>query len=133
MITYNSTSHVLSAQSYYVSYQWFKNLVMIPGATASTTIATGVGAYKVQVTDTNGCQSFSSALPLTTFTGGGTAVVNVNTENIRVYPNPAQDIVHIESGIQVRAVISSADGIYLLRLYHGDDQVKVEKVIKASR
>lgn len=153
IVSYNSATHVLSVQSYYVSYQWYKDLAAIPGANSATTIATGSAGYKVQVTDTNGCQSFSAAYPLTMT--GGTGVANVNAADIKVYPNPAQSSVFVEAGMQVRAVVSGidgrdvaeqsgngtieidlknlADGIYMIRIFHGDEQVKIEKVVKSTR
>lgn len=44
-----------------VSYQWFLDGVLIPGATSSTHQATVAGTYSVQVTDANGCMSDLSA------------------------------------------------------------------------
>jgi hypothetical protein len=115
LISYNATTHILSAQSYYVSYQWYKDLMIIPGATASTTIATGNGAYKVAVADTNGCQSFSSSFPLTTWDGSGLSVNNLATNEVLIYPNPARDMIHIEAGKSVYATIRSIDGRTVLQ------------------
>ncbi len=43
------------------SYIWYKDNVVIDGQTASTLAATASGAYKVNITDGNGCQNTSSA------------------------------------------------------------------------
>ena len=137
--------------TFYITYQWYRDLVAIPGATTYHTTALGSGSYKVAVTDTNGCQSYSDVY---VYTGGATTFVqNVNKNEIRIYPNPAQTMVHIESAAQVRAVISSidgraiiniaaakdidisklADGVYMIMLYDDNGtMVKAEKLVKVA-
>jgi uncharacterized protein YjdB len=153
VVAFNSTNNVLSTQTYFVSYQWYKDLVMIPGANGPATIAPSNGNYKVQVTDTNGCQSFSAAFPLTTWAPSG--IANVNTNEIKVYPNPAQDNVHVSAVGTVRVVISSMDGralvnregtdeldidlhalangVYTIGVYRGDTQLAIDKLVKSSK
>ena len=137
--------------SYYVTYQWYKDASMIAGATSSSTPSTGSGNYKVQVTDTNGCQSFSDAY---IYTGGSgiSYVSGVSEVDVRIYPNPAQTMVHIEAPIQVRALISGIDGrsvmniseakdidvstlpdgIYMITIYDTDGQkIKTDKLVKS--
>ena len=141
---------------YYVTYQWYKDLIPIGGATLDSTISLGAGNYKVQVTDTFGCQSYSDVYVFNGETGGSggtTGVQNTYKGDIKIYPNPAQTMVHIDAAIQVRAVITSvdgrtvlnidaardinisslADGIYMIMLYDTNGQmVKAEKLVKAS-
>jgi uncharacterized protein YjdB len=136
----------------YVSYQWYKNLSPIAGATAYSTPITGNGNYKVAVTDTNGCQSVSAVYVLTDWKGGGTTgVTELSNTIISIYPNPATETVFIEAGINVRAIVSSidgkvlidkenakeisirnlADGLYLITLFDNNgQQVKVQKLVK---
>lgn len=148
VITQSST--LLRTQTFYTSYQWYKNLVSIPGATTHTIAHTGAGSYKVRVTDTNGCQSMSGSLVLN---GGTTTVSNATTHNISIYPNPAQGIVYIQSDVTVNAVITSmdgrvvirkanattvdiaalADGLYLITLYDNTNTaIRIEKLVKHS-
>ena len=137
--------------TFYITYQWYMDLTAIPGATSSFTTAIGSGNYKVAVTDTNGCQSYSDGY---VYTGGATPFVpNVSKSDIKIYPNPAQTMVHIESAMQVRAVINGidgrsildiaaakdidisnlADGIYMIMLYDDNGSlVKVEKLVKTA-
>ncbi len=145
-------SGMFSTSPAYVTYQWYKNLTAIPGATAYRTPSTGYGNYKVQVTDVNGCQSFSDEY---VFTSGGTstAVQNVNGTAVKIYPNPAQTMVHVEAAMQVRAVISSidgraimdiadakdidlsslADGVYMIMVYDANgDKIMTDKLVKAA-
>ena len=150
VITY--ASGMFRTGNWFVTYQWFKDVAAIPGATASSTPAIGYGNYKVQVTDTNGCQSFSDVY---VFGSGGTTnyVPGLSKDDIRIYPNPAQTMVHIEASMQVRAVITSvdgrivldisdakdidvsrlADGVYMIMVYNGDgDKIKVDKLVKTT-
>ena len=143
----------IATQKYYVSYQWFKDLVAISGATKYNLVPSTNGKYKVSVTDTNGCQSISDYYILTGWTPHVNGVRTLASGEIRVYPNPAQSMIHIESATQVRAVITSIDGrvlieqskakdidiktlangIYTIMLYDTDGQmVKAEKLVKAS-
>ncbi len=155
-VTFDGTN--FHTQNFFVTYQWYKDLKAIAGATTDAVPASTNGQYKVGVTDTNGCQSISDIYVLTGFVSpggtGSTGVTNVNSNGqISIYPNPAQNVVHIESGEQVRAVISAmdgkvlieqknatdidisrlADGIYNIVLYNNaGDRVKVDKLVKAS-
>ncbi len=142
----------LVTQSYYTSYIWYYNSVVIPGANTYQILAIGNGSYKVKVTDTNGCQSVSAGLPVTGWQPS--AINNVNgAPEIHIYPNPSQDVLHIASSIEVRAVIIGMDGrvlidennakdmhigrlangVYTIKLLNNDgDVVKVQKLVKES-
>ncbi len=149
LVTFDGTT--FHTGTFYVTYQWYKNLIPITGATTATTLCTGNGNYKVAVTDTNGCQSMSAVYVLTGWVSNG--VSNVNSTEVRIYPNPASLMVHIESAQQVRAVIASVDGkaqideqnaknidisklangVYMIMIYDQDgDVLKTEKLVKAS-
>lgn len=138
----------------YVSYQWYKNLTPIAGATAYSTPITGNGNYKVAVTDTNGCQSVSAVYVLTDWKGGGaTGVAEVSNTEISIFPNPANNSVHVTGMPHMRAVItgvdgralidqkdatdidisSLADGMYIITVYDSENQLlKTQKLIKVS-
>jgi len=82
------------------SFQWRRNGVDIPGATAQHYTATIPGAYKVAVTKTNGCSKVSTSKKVT---------VNCRTLNtvapspvILISPNPVQDILTITVADAVR-------------------------------
>jgi trimeric autotransporter adhesin len=149
-ITFNGL--VFRTGNYYVSYQWYNNLIPISGATTSSTPATSNGSYKVAVTDTNGCQSVSAVYVLTGWTAPHpSGVVNVNSTDIKIFPNPANEKVFIEASIILRAVVSGvdgktlidkenarelnlkglADGLYMITLYNEDgQQMMVQKLVK---
>ncbi len=143
---------LLRAQTFYTSYQWYKNLVAIPGADTHTIAHTGSGSYKVRVTDSNGCQSMSGSYLLNNVTT--TAVVSTVINNINIYPNPAQSTVYIQGDVIVNAVITSmdgrvvirkanatnldiaalADGVYMLTLYdEANTTIRIEKLVKHSK
>jgi hypothetical protein len=148
---------VFHTGTFYRTYQWYKNGIAIVGGTTANTPATGDGSYKVGVTDSNGCQSISDIYVLVGWSalhnvGVGTVANNLGT--ISIYPNPAQNLVNIESPEEVRAIVSAidgkvvmtkdnaktlditslADGMYIIKLYDANGQmVKTEKLVKASK
>lgn len=153
VVTFDGAS--FHTASYYISYQWYKDLIAIPGATTATTHATGNGAYKVDVVDSNGCHSFSAAYILTGHAGGSTGVANAAEaeQPVRIYPNPAKDLLFIESDSDVRIIITGMDGtklidrahatmvntsmlaagVYLVKVYNSEGQViLVEKLVKTA-
>jgi hypothetical protein len=144
VITPTGTS--LTTAGVYAFYQWFVNTVSIPGATSSVYTPSAGGSYRVRVTDANGCSAYSGAYPIYT-----TGVGDLNTSGIRLYPNPANDLLRIESPFPVQAVISGMDGrvlgshnnvteinlskyptgLYLVTIYNeAGERIAVEKVTK---
>jgi hypothetical protein len=142
----------LGVDTTYMTYQWFLNGQLIPGATAQTYTPVQGGAYTVAVkADTvNNCPGFSQAYIYT--------AVGVNTnaaaQQIRLYPNPASDMVKIDAPIAVNVIVTTmegkvvytgmdvkqlstanwADGIYqvIIRDSSGG-YLKTEKLTKVSR
>jgi len=94
----------------FTSYKWFRNGVLIAGGTGSTLNENGGGVYMVVVTDANGCSDTSIGYTVT-----GTGVNSVNgQENIRVYPNPATSMIHIDAPVEVNVSVLSIDGKVLI-------------------
>ncbi len=138
---------VLSTAAAYANYQWFLNTIAIAGATTSAITPTTVGNYRVRVTDGNGCTAYSAGFAVNTVSVGS---VNA-AATIRLYPNPVNDVLRIESPVPVSAVISSIEGkvisrhqnageidihnlptgLYLVAIYdEAGDRIKVEKITK---
>jgi len=107
----------LSTQNHFVTYQWYRDMSPIAGAVGSSIIPTDTGSYEVRVTDSNGCQSVSPAYPLTTSLG----VRNVKEQTIKVYPNPATSMVHIQSTQPLRAILLTVDGRNVLQQDNAQD------------
>jgi photosystem II stability/assembly factor-like uncharacterized protein len=75
------------------AYQWYLDGVAIPGATTDTYTPTVNGNYEVAVTLAPGCSSISSV-----FTVNVNKMISLTGQNsFHVYPNPAKDMIRIES------------------------------------
>jgi len=100
-----------------VTYQWFKNGVLIPGATGSFYDVTSLdGIYTVEVTNERDC-SKSSDIDLNTTGIGHTASV---TGYIKVYPNPVQDVLHLETPAGMTVTLMDLQG----RVLYSGKEVK---------
>ena len=100
----------LQTSSTYALYQWFVNTVAVSGATSYSLTPPSNGSYRVRVTDANGCAAYSAAYPYYTV-----GVAQLNNPGVSIYPNPAGNIVHIESPVQVKAMITGMEGRILLQ------------------
>jgi len=113
-IGYSGTTLYTTA---YPGYQWFLNGLAIPGANSMTYVPHTNGAYRVRVTDGLGCAGYSGYMNIT-----GVGVARVYTAaDVKIYPNPATDMVHIEAPVAVRTVILSMEGKQLLECTNGTD------------
>jgi len=124
IITHDWTTHTLSAQNFYISYQWYDSSAgvaaeAIPGATNNALVIPRVDKYyRVSVTDANGCAKMTDWL-FRNYTG----VNELTAEAINVYPNPAAKTVFIESPVRIKAVINSIEGQILMMK---DDAKKID-------
>lgn len=142
---------LLKTHTFYTSYQWYKNLAPIAGATSHTISHSGAGSYKVVVTDTNGCQSVS----LNKVINGVGVTTNIAGPDmageILIYPNPTTGMVYVANadGLKVSVIAtdgrllqqtggeasvdlaSFAAGVYFIRVTDEVGKVlKTEKVVK---
>ncbi|MDR3679860.1 MAG: T9SS type A sorting domain-containing protein, partial [Flavipsychrobacter sp.] len=147
VITGNGGS--LSTQGGQYSYQWYLNGVPVTAAGTSNTYTAPVGGdYTVYVTNSNGCSNMSALYHYSL------GVSNVaNNQNVRVFPNPARDIVYIDAPFEVNVSVNSLDGkelfskanaksiniaelangIYMVRISDAaGNLVSVEKLVKAD-
>jgi len=70
-----------------VSYEWFLNSVLIPGATDYFYIATGSGNYNVVATDNNGCEVEAVINDVI----AGISQMAISSEQISIFPVPSKD------------------------------------------
>lgn len=97
----------LSTQTF-SAYQWLKNNIIIGGATAQNYTATTPGSYRVKVTNANGCTDTSA---ITTV-----SVTEVGSKgNLRIYPNPAQSVLYVESDIAIDVQVRNIMGQIMKR------------------
>jgi hypothetical protein len=95
------SSNILSAQKDYNSYQWYRNNVLMPGATGKTLTVTQSGVYGLVVRNTSGCINGSDPYAIGT-TGVGSGLVK-DKDMFNVYPNPSSGIFYIElKGMDVK-------------------------------
>ncbi len=142
--TFNGVT--VNTSSAYSHYQWFVNTIGISGATSSTYLPTVNGGYKVQVTDINGCTNYSNTVQVSVV-----GVSKVNKTDVKVYPNPANSVLYIESADEIHAVITGiegrimidehkaknidishlANGLYLITLYNNEgERISFQKLVK---
>lgn len=89
VITQNGATLIVSNVESEASYQWYLNGSPIAGATGSEHNATESGAY--YVTSINGCLSTS-----TIFNAIVSGVTNGDSQQMKVYPNPAEGLFTIQ-------------------------------------
>lgn len=143
----SENNDILSSSITGTTYQWYLNGNLIPGATSQTYAPTGNGNYTVQVGNGK-CTNVSDPYSFT---------LGVNSYDldkaVRIYPNPANEVIHIEVPVsankeitlQVYSVIGKlvytetysnngqihhvnlgsipAEGIYFLKLQSGSEQI----------
>jgi hypothetical protein len=96
-----------------VSYQWYKNNILIPGATSASYTNANNGSFKVQYTDVNGCMYMSSIYELVL------GVPNVENCPIVVSPNPAHHLVKLQSNTtaykNLQVIVYNAQGALITK------------------
>jgi hypothetical protein len=141
----------LSTTPSYITYQWNYGGTALTGATSSTYEVLLDGNYTVTVVDANGCSGTSSIIPIL-YVG----VKNINAlYPVKVYPNPSQSVVNIESFVKVNVRLTTIDGRlvqyvrdakqldisglpegnYLLTIYEAatDLKIKTERLVKSAQ
>lgn len=146
------TAIMLGVSASFFTYQWIRNGVDIPGATASTYPLSLKGRYKVRVTDANGCVGESLQIDVD---DNALSVDNLSTktEEIKIYPNPTSSKVFIESPVNLEVEVKDAagksvlkakdvkqidlskyaDGIYLFIITNNGELIKQQRVTKTSQ
>lgn len=81
------------------TFQWKKNDIDIPGATQIAYVASVAGDYKVKVTDANGCKETSKVTTITSNCKQAdlNAYNGIRNASIEIYPNPANDLLHVSA------------------------------------
>lgn len=98
----------LSAAQTYSSYKWLLNGALIPGATASTYTVTQNGQYQLVGANTAGCIDTSDVHVVTNYTGIDD--VYGLAAQIKVYPNPASDLVFVNAPVKVSLTLTDVTG-----------------------
>ena len=98
-------------------FQWYRNGLLISGATGSEFLALKSGFYKYSALDSNGCVDTSNVV---WHTPVGLAQLK---DRIELYPNPAQDYV----------VIRGVEGIKMVILYNSLGQIALNQEVLGDR
>jgi hypothetical protein len=102
---------ILSVPHDYVSYQWLFNNVPIPGGDNHTLNIRNEGAYKVTVTNEEGCEATSDVLMR----------AGCNPEDMIIYPNPVTSKVFVLWCEPVVLRLICADGRSMLPLSNANE------------
>lgn len=79
----------------YITYQWYRDGVEIPGATSQSLSYTMGGNYQVMVTNTSGCDNYSEGLVVGK-ANGGIGIKEDLFGNLELYPNPSSGLITID-------------------------------------
>ena len=118
VITWNGSN--LSTNSSATSFQWSLNNVSLFGATVATYKPIAIGAYKIQITNSEGCNTVSDSfnLVVTAFNNPATtSVSNLAT----IFPNPASPVLLVKfketpaSTLEIRLVNNDGRTIQLVK------------------
>lgn len=108
-ITITQNGKILSVPTGY-SYLWYKDgIPVVPSAIFNQYNAKEDGVYKVLITDANGCSTFSDEVELK-----GLGIIDLNTTTVKLYPNPTNDKVYIETPLRISYELYSIDGKMIL-------------------
>ena len=75
-------------------YQWYRNSVLMPGATGPLLALTQTGVYQVQVTNAEGCSAMSDPFNVTLL-GIGDEMPIAERAALEAWPEPATDVLRI--------------------------------------
>jgi hypothetical protein len=100
----------LLSTSGYTSYQWYLNGSPIPGATSPDYTITQNGYYTVTAGDANGCSATSAIAWIQDLSVNNT----IRPESVKIYPNPASSVVHIEAPVKVNVQLRNMHGQLVL-------------------
>ncbi len=116
---------VLSTTESYNTYQWLLNGNIIQGATDSTYTVTENGDYSVIVSNEYGCVDTTDVYPVT---NSGVSDLNSIAQEIRIYPNPAQDVVYIHSPVAVNVKVTGLEGKVLFLVENRSGSIPVNNL-----
>ncbi len=118
VITWNGSN--LSTNSSATSFQWSLNNVSLFGATAATYKPIAIGSYKIQITNSEGCNTVSDSFNLVV-----TALNNPATTSVSnlatIFPNPASPVVLVKfreapsTTLEIRLVTNDGRTVQLVK------------------
>lgn len=128
--TITNGKHILTADASFVSYQWYISTAVtptptpLPGETNFVLIPKQNGNYSVTVSN-GGCDGFSDTAQVTDFLSINSTG---NIASIRIYPNPAENSIHINAPAGSRIVITSVDGKALIEQVISKNDINISNL-----
>jgi N-acetylneuraminic acid mutarotase len=102
---------IISVQSGFQSYLWYKDSLFIFGATGTSYNPLDNGVYRVAVRDANGCRGFSDSVVIS-----GLAVAGHSApQNFATYPNPVRDVVRFSNTDHFDVALFRTDGTLCMK------------------
>ncbi|MEP7171114.1 MAG: T9SS type A sorting domain-containing protein, partial [Bacteroidota bacterium] len=110
-------------------YQWYKKNILVPGATSSSYVATQSGSHKCIVTNASGCAKTSNKILITAQNCLRSIGDNAHRTGFIIYPNPATDVIKIESEfLPEKILVTNTLGQKLIEI-KSTNSVDVSKLI----
>jgi Secretion system C-terminal sorting domain len=100
VITLVSQGNNILASSGYDSYTWFLDGKEIKQGSSRILTADTIGIYSVEVTGSNGCMAHSNDVELKSL-----GINDVDISQLKVFPNPVEGIVQIESNSKIDMIV----------------------------
>lgn len=104
--TVSLNGNTLTCNLTLVTYQWYKDAVLIPGATQQTYNITQSGNYSVEVINTAGCKNISEPI----FASPVSVIEIEGINNMVLYPNPSKG----EFKLDIKSSVSKNVNIEIL-------------------
>ncbi|MBW7869012.1 MAG: S8 family serine peptidase [Brumimicrobium sp.] len=106
------------------NYQWYLNDTPIPGAIQQSYKPTTPGFYSVAIQEEGSCKSFSNAIDW------ALGLEQESSDVIKLYPNPAQDILNIKSDYSlIEGEIFTVEGKRVMNIpLENTNQVSIESL-----
>ncbi len=117
-ITIDSLTMGVTGSSVYKNFQWYKDGAPINGATDSTYTATENAMYSVSVASAlNGCldSAWYEINNIIEDDDDVSVAQHTGANQVKVYPNPAQNIIHIQAPYPVHVQLKSIEGKLVLQ------------------
>jgi hypothetical protein len=107
LVAITRSGDTLYATGGYSGYQWTHENIVIAGAVNDYFVPAIDGNYSVIVTDSNGCEGIAESVPYEEPTD---ITIPELRYAISIFPNPANDIVHITSSVLLTGRVTTIDG-----------------------
>ncbi len=120
----NVHNFTLGVNGTYSAYQWLLDNESIAGANDSTYTISKNGNYQVVVNNENGCSDTSDVYIISNISIKHTPA---SAGQIRVYPNPAEDLILIKAPAAVNVTVKTIDG-RVIRQTKGAVQIPVAEL-----